>query len=106
MLVMGSQSTDPFFLFHNYPSDSLMRKAARAFQHFYMLPVLSLYWLSSVFNTTAISVTVRANAEASPIAPFAMSGFRRALNATVMAVGLHVEKRETQINRLTDRDQD
>mmetsp|Transcript_48917 Transcript_48917/g.99880 ORF Transcript_48917/g.99880 Transcript_48917/m.99880 type:complete len:445 (+) Transcript_48917:57-1391(+) len=50
-------STDPFFLFHNYPSDSPMRKAMHAFQHFYMLPVLSFYWISSVFNTTAISVT-------------------------------------------------
>lgn len=52
-----ASSTDPFFLFHNYPSGSNVRKAIHAFQHFYMLPILSLYWISSIFNPTCITVT-------------------------------------------------
>jgi hypothetical protein len=27
-----------------------MRKAVHAFQHFWMLPILSFYWLSSVLS--------------------------------------------------------
>ncbi|EKX38201.1 hypothetical protein GUITHDRAFT_89468 [Guillardia theta CCMP2712] len=52
-----AKSCDPFFLFHNYPHDSPMRKAFHAFQHFWMLPILSFYWLSSIVSSEAISVT-------------------------------------------------
>ncbi len=37
-----------------------MRQAVHALQHFYMLPILSLYWISSILNPTCITVTVEA----------------------------------------------
>ena len=42
-----------------------MRQAIHVLQHFYMLPILSLYWISSILNPTCITVTVAA----SPILP-------------------------------------
>jgi len=50
-----AKSTDPFFLFHNYPQDSMMRKAVHAFQHFWMLPILSFYWFSSIVSPEIIT---------------------------------------------------
>ena len=52
-----AKSTDPFFLFHNYPQDSMMRKAVHAFQHFWMLPILSFYWLSSILSPEILTAT-------------------------------------------------
>lgn len=49
-------STDPFFLFHDYSKESTIRKAVHALQHFYMLPVLSMYWASSIFNTNVVTL--------------------------------------------------
>jgi len=50
-----AKSADPFFLFHNYPAGSPLRTAFHAFQHWYMLPVLSFYWISSIFSSEAIT---------------------------------------------------
>ena len=61
-----AKSTDPFFLFHNYPADSLRRKAYHAFQHFWMLPILSFYWASSILSPewiTAQQASVAQNSQ-------------------------------------------
>mmetsp|Transcript_50072 Transcript_50072/g.73545 ORF Transcript_50072/g.73545 Transcript_50072/m.73545 type:complete len:459 (+) Transcript_50072:25-1401(+) len=52
-----AKSTDPFFLFHNYPKDSVMRKTVHAFQHFWMLPILSFYWFSSMVSPEILTAT-------------------------------------------------
>ena len=52
-----AKSTDPFFLFHNYPQDDMKRKAVHALQHFWMLPILSFYWLSSILSPEILTAT-------------------------------------------------
>eukprot|EP00283_Hemiselmis_rufescens_P002090 CAMPEP_0173468700 /NCGR_PEP_ID=MMETSP1357-20121228/76986_1 /TAXON_ID=77926 /ORGANISM="Hemiselmis rufescens, Strain PCC563" /LENGTH=445 /DNA_ID=CAMNT_0014436925 /DNA_START=41 /DNA_END=1378 /DNA_ORIENTATION=- len=51
-----ASSTDPFFLFHDYDKNSATRKAMHVFQHFYMIPVLAMYWASSIFNTNVVTL--------------------------------------------------
>jgi len=76
-----AKSTDPFFLFHNYPQDSMMRKAVHAFQHFWMLPILSFYWLSSILSPEILTAT-QASVKASSDVNFENSYLRKARPVT------------------------
>jgi len=46
-----SFSAEPMMLFNDYPLEHSARKFWHKYQSFFFLPVLSFYWLSSVFNT-------------------------------------------------------
>ena len=51
-----ADSADPMVLFHDSPPDAGMRKWWSPFQHILLLPVLSFYWLTSVFNPQIITL--------------------------------------------------
>jgi len=62
-----AKSCDPFFLFHNYPQESRMRKALHAFQHFWMFPILSFYWISSIVSPEWLTATQASVAQHSDV---------------------------------------
>jgi len=49
-------SAEPMLVFNDYPLDHPARKAWSKYQAFFFLPVLSFYWLSSVFNTQILDL--------------------------------------------------
>jgi len=51
-----SFSSEPVFSFNDYPLDHPKRKWWHRFQGFYFLPMLSFYWLSSLFNPQIIDL--------------------------------------------------
>jgi fatty acid desaturase (delta-4 desaturase) len=50
-----AKSTEPFFIFHNYQDNSI-RRPIHAFQHLWMIPILSLYWTSSICSPEFLSL--------------------------------------------------
>jgi fatty acid desaturase (delta-4 desaturase) len=50
-----AKSTEPFFIFHNYQDNSI-RRSIHAFQHLWMIPILSLYWTSSICSPEVLSL--------------------------------------------------
>lgn len=54
-----SFSAEPMMLFNDYPLDHPARKAYHNFQALFFLPVLSFYWLSSVFNPQVLDLKQR-----------------------------------------------
>ena len=54
-----SFSAEPMMLFNDYPLGHPARKAMHRFQAFFYLPVLSGYWLSSVFNPQVLDLKQR-----------------------------------------------
>ena len=46
---------EPFLIFHNYNDESPNRKYITKFQYIYMIPLFSLYWLSSIFSSEIFS---------------------------------------------------
>mmetsp|Transcript_18767 Transcript_18767/g.26431 ORF Transcript_18767/g.26431 Transcript_18767/m.26431 type:complete len:465 (+) Transcript_18767:140-1534(+) len=51
-----SFSAEPMLLFNDYPLDHPMRTFYAKFNAFFVIPVLSGYWLSTVFNTQIIDL--------------------------------------------------
>lgn len=54
-----SFSSEPLMAFNDYPLDHPKRKPWMKLQGLYFLPLLSFYWLSSVFNTQIIDLKQR-----------------------------------------------
>eukprot|EP00594_Rhizosolenia_setigera_P016190 CAMPEP_0178956242 /NCGR_PEP_ID=MMETSP0789-20121207/10115_1 /TAXON_ID=3005 /ORGANISM="Rhizosolenia setigera, Strain CCMP 1694" /LENGTH=465 /DNA_ID=CAMNT_0020638089 /DNA_START=115 /DNA_END=1512 /DNA_ORIENTATION=+ len=54
-----SFSAEPMMLFNDYPLDHPARRAYHNFQAIFFLPVLSFYWLSSVFNPQVLDLRQR-----------------------------------------------
>jgi len=54
-----SFSAEPMMAFNDYPLDHPARKFWHKFQGFFFLPLLSFYWLSSVFNTQVLDLKQR-----------------------------------------------
>lgn len=52
-------SAEPMLLFHDYPPDHPARKIYSKYQAFFFLPILSFYWLSSVFNVQILDLRQR-----------------------------------------------
>jgi len=52
-------SAEPMLLFHDYPPDHPARKIYSKYQGFFFLPILSFYWLSSVFNVQILDLKQR-----------------------------------------------
>ena len=50
-----TKSMEPYFIFHNYNYDSPNRKYITKYQYLYMIPMFSLYWLSSIFSFEIIT---------------------------------------------------
>lgn len=50
-----AKSMEPFLIFHNYNDESPNRKYITKFQYIYMIPLFSLYWLSSIFSSEIFS---------------------------------------------------
>jgi len=51
-----SFNAEPMMLFNDYPLDHPSRRWYHSFQGLYFLPLLSFYWLSSVFNPQVIDL--------------------------------------------------
>merc|ERR1712157_431330 len=51
-----SFSAEPMLLFNDYPLDHPARAFFHRFQALFFLPLLSFYWLSSVFNTAVLNL--------------------------------------------------
>jgi fatty acid desaturase (delta-4 desaturase) len=49
-------ASEPLVLFHDYPKGDAARTLLHSFQMFYFFPVMSLYWLSKVFNPEILSL--------------------------------------------------
>jgi len=49
-------SAEPMLLFNDYPPNHPARKFYHRYQAFFFLPILSFYWLSSVFNTQILDL--------------------------------------------------
>jgi len=54
-----SFSTEPMAIFNDYPLNHPSRRPWHKFQGLYILPLLSFYWLSSVFNAQIIDLRQR-----------------------------------------------
>jgi len=54
-----SFSAEPMLLFNDYPLGHPARKFFHSFQAFFFLPMLSFYWLSSVFNPQILDLRHR-----------------------------------------------
>lgn len=54
-----SFSAEPMLLFNDYPLGHPARKFFHSFQAFFFLPILSFYWLSSVFNPQILDLRHR-----------------------------------------------
>ena len=52
-------SAEPMMLFNNYPVGDPRRKWYHRFQAIFFLPVLSFYWLSSIFNPQILDLNQR-----------------------------------------------